>query len=988
MNRESFHKIIILSCLLLLITSSVGTDKGFQTPEQYAQIVQEHFANEEWEAGKELLEEGLKKYPNVSDLQWLMGKYWYHEKNYDQSRYHLVKAIEDNYNNVNAKHLLVDVEDITENYSSAICYVNELLEVNPYWRGLWRRKIELYRKQGNDVEADRLLKRINQIYPNDTILRKDYIYSMETGYQQMKKNGNRKEAIQTLTELIKTSPDNEQYYLDIINLHLQEGNQEAALGWSSNGLSAIPGSIALINKRVGILGELARYPEALVFVRTQMKSNNSPYLRSMYNNLLMEAARSEKQRDPYVLYGMAYESGSKNKEALDYLLNTSVTRGYNDDALFYIREAKKQYGNTDKGILYKEYLLYRQMNEEELAYSTLKKLYDMYPEDYDIGIAVCSQHLRKADKLMELGLYSEALPHILFVTQKNADGEIYSAAWEKALGCYVNLRRYNEALSALDTITIRHPEYENGILKRAFILDKMDKTEEALQLYLSAIEQSDENMRIFYVIGYEELATPYIKKCMEVGATQKAYDIATQLVSLNPSSDLGLRYAINSAGLLGRFDKFQEYTERGIYYYPEEPFYQAKQATLYDREKKHEIALTFLQPVLHKYPSNKEIIGAFSQSSEYRALQLSKAKEPEQALAVLDTALLYDSQSKSLKYTKGVVYEANKQADSAYYYQKFYEPSIMEYRSFQRHLSGLRSMMLKNEIALTYLRARYGEEDVITSVASAEYTRKTDKNTYTGRLNYAGRSGSASKSMLAEEQTPGGVGIQIQGEWTYRFSPKWSGTINAAYGTKYFPEFTVNASLTHYLKNDWEIGARIGYRRIPAYNKHYEWDEDLWNGNNGENGFKFTGWDQSKTNLITVGAGVAKTIEQVRLDGKVDMHFFHSNFYYNAQIGAKYFPINNGRTNINVAASLGSAPETAVLDYALPGSFSHTNTMVGLGGQYMLTPHITIGLMGTWNTFYSQSNAIYGTNPNQPVETISTRYKNLYNIYAQVYISF
>ena len=77
----------------------------------------------------------------------LMGKYWFHEKNYDQSRYHLVKAIDDNYNNVNAKHLLVDVEDITENYSSAICYVNELLEVNPYWRGLWRRKIELYRKQ-------------------------------------------------------------------------------------------------------------------------------------------------------------------------------------------------------------------------------------------------------------------------------------------------------------------------------------------------------------------------------------------------------------------------------------------------------------------------------------------------------------------------------------------------------------------------------------------------------------------------------------------------------------------------------------------------------------------------------------------------------------------------------------------------------------------------------------------------------------------------
>lgn len=60
MNREFLHKITILGCLFLLITSSSGMSNGFQTPEQYAQIVQEHFANEEWEAGKELLEEAFR----------------------------------------------------------------------------------------------------------------------------------------------------------------------------------------------------------------------------------------------------------------------------------------------------------------------------------------------------------------------------------------------------------------------------------------------------------------------------------------------------------------------------------------------------------------------------------------------------------------------------------------------------------------------------------------------------------------------------------------------------------------------------------------------------------------------------------------------------------------------------------------------------------------------------------------------------------------
>lgn len=546
----------MLGCLLLLITSSIGTNNDPLLPEDYAKIVQEHFANEEWEEGKTLLEEGLGRYPKVSDLQWLMGKYWHHKKDYDQARYHLIKAIEDNYNNVNAKQLLVDVEENTQNYSSAICYVNELLEVNPYWRGLWRRKIDLYRKQGNDVEADRLLKRINQIYPNDTILRKDYIYSMELGYQHMKKSGNRKEAINTLTELIKAAPGNEQYYLDIINLQLQEGNQEAALGWASNGLSEIPGSYSLISKKVGILGELARYPEALVFMRDQMRKNNSAALRQLYNHILLEAAQAERQRDPYVLYGIVYDNGKNNKEALDYLLNTSVTRGYSDDAFYYLREAKKKYGDTDKGILYKEYLLYRKMNEKDRAFSTLNKLYELYPDDYDILLAICEQHMEKAERLIELGLHAEALPHTQFIIQKQVDSEITGIAWERALGCYISMKKYNEALAALDTLTTRYPEYENGIWKRAFILDKMDKTAEALDIYLSAIEHSDENMRMFYVIGYEELAIPYIKKCMEAGNTQRAHDTACKLVQLNPSSDLGLRYAINTSALLKQYDKF------------------------------------------------------------------------------------------------------------------------------------------------------------------------------------------------------------------------------------------------------------------------------------------------------------------------------------------------------------------------------------------------------------------------------------------------
>ena len=58
--------------------------------------------------------------------------------------------------------------------------------------------------------------------------------------------------------------------------------------------------------------------------------------------------------DPYVLYGKVYET-SKSDEALDYMLNTAVTRGYNDDALYYLAEAKRRRGEQTS-LLYKEYL--------------------------------------------------------------------------------------------------------------------------------------------------------------------------------------------------------------------------------------------------------------------------------------------------------------------------------------------------------------------------------------------------------------------------------------------------------------------------------------------------------------------------------------------------------------------------------------------------------------------------------------------------------
>ncbi len=63
-------------------------------------------------------------------------------------------------------------------------------------------------------------------------------------------------------------------------------------------------------------------------------------------------------------------------------------------------------------------------------------------------------------------------------------------------------------------------------------------------------------------------------------------------------------------------------------------------------------------------------------------------------------------------------------------------------------------------------------------------------------------------------------------------------------------DITADVVVRHYMKNDWELGAHIGYRRVAAYNKRYEWNDEFFTGSNGENGFIFTGWDESKDQSV------------------------------------------------------------------------------------------------------------------------------------------
>ena len=176
MKKELRHivtALIVCATLAGLLPGGVGeayAQKKMKDIEEvhnslyYSERAQDLEDANSWEAAKREIDEGLRHYPDDPELLYLNGRYYYYaNRDLQKARYNLVKALQESDHHWGARRVLIDVEDDSKHYSSAICYINELLEQQPYDRDLWRRKIALYNKMGNKVEAEAALERLSRI---------------------------------------------------------------------------------------------------------------------------------------------------------------------------------------------------------------------------------------------------------------------------------------------------------------------------------------------------------------------------------------------------------------------------------------------------------------------------------------------------------------------------------------------------------------------------------------------------------------------------------------------------------------------------------------------------------------------------------------------------------------------------------------------------------------------------------------------------------
>jgi tetratricopeptide (TPR) repeat protein len=141
-----------------------------------------------FEAAAKYCEQALEQTPLDMDIKEYLGKCYMETGRLQEARIILLDVLNKSPNRVDARHYLLNIETQTKRYSSAVCYANELLEITPYSKTLWMRKISLYQLMNNQVEAERATKRLYHIFPEDEEVKTIYNNLLKYGYDKSYEN--------------------------------------------------------------------------------------------------------------------------------------------------------------------------------------------------------------------------------------------------------------------------------------------------------------------------------------------------------------------------------------------------------------------------------------------------------------------------------------------------------------------------------------------------------------------------------------------------------------------------------------------------------------------------------------------------------------------------------------------------------------------------------------------------------------------------------
>jgi YaiO family outer membrane protein len=910
-------KNIFYFSLLLFCYQSVFAQSKLEIGDYLTEAVkQEKLLN--YRKSADICLQGIKESPSDMDLYQQLGKSYLNLQKLDSARFYLYQVASKDHENVAVRLYLINIESQTKRYSSAICYVNELLETTPYDKKLWLQKITFYSLTNNTVEASRAIKRLLQIFPNDAEVQKQYSYITSLQATNIIKNKNPAKAREFLNNSLLNSPQDKNTLLSLISVELQAGRWNTALEYTEQGLGYFPDDFDFIKKKIGILEQLKRYDTAIDFLKVNKTKINSQFYTQTETYLTHQAAVFYENTDPYILHQKSYALDN-NQDSYNFLLSNSIDKGFYDESLRLLNDGLRRNPN-DKNLLVKQMIVYQRQNNVRLYKKSLRNLASKYPNDSDIVLEFGSLLQSEASGFVTSEQYDLALADYTLLMQYP---EFKQKAQAKILEIYLLQNRTSEAQKLVDQLLAKAPNEPTNLLHKAEVLKATNNSNEALLIIDDLVdrypnEQKYKNQYVYYT----EL---YAKELMAKEQYNDIVPITNKALEYDSNNKLLYGYAINAAYGAKNYDKMLELSQKALAVYPDDIDFNLKQIEAYNQLQNQTEATDLLQKLLLKNPNNTIVKNSLSdqlyamgtkneneqhynQATDYYRSMLNLDANNLQAYRKLvnlyilqnDTqnAMLYANEALAIKpnadeaffnYKKGVIYEMMRDYKNALYYQKLSQkPKEIDLAD---HLDYLANHPLKNTIGVGYQRVKSEEANFDYSVATLYYLRKLDKNAYGFTFNYGARTA--------------GVGTQIQGEWSHVFSKSIYIETNAFVGSKFFPKTKFNTTLYKSFKNDSEISLGAGYMKL-----------------------------QDQQQYINIIPGYSKTIADFWIQMKVNVLSSESELYSNFMLQSRY-SINERGDYFSVIASAGNAPQDdSTFNFDINTFTTYTNSLVGVGYKW------------------------------------------------------
>ena len=925
---------------MIAFASQLLNAQVYDSSDLYFEEAKNDIAEQNFTKAAKLSWRGLQLAPDDLDLKTLLGRANMALGRYDTARWVLREVYQKRKKDIDVLGYLVSIEQTTKRYSDAICFVNELLEITPYSRGWWMRKINIYKEMGNFEEAERALKRLYQIYPEDTEIQRDYNYIMLGDGIDAVKNKRFDEANDVYKTVIENDPTNKQGYLGLIRNELLKGSPEFALQYTNRALEELPEDRELIDKKIGLLEQLGRHAEAIAFIKSNKVSKEKfPDIhRVTLPYLMQQSAVFNENNDPYELNKKLVEIGG-NSEALDYVINTALGRGYYIDARYFLDKALKRSPDSKKYLI-KEMELYKATLDTENYEKAVLALHEKFPADADITYAYNDVMYDRAKDYVVNRQFTLALP---IFEELVSSPDFQKEAEQQIFGIYLELEQFDEAVDQIDKLIALDPNNPEYLLKKSTLYQKMDLYDDALEITSALEQQYPLNQR--YPSLFVEQSEAYATYLMREQRYGQVLPVIEEALKRENNNKRLLDLAVNASSAIPDYPKGINYSLSALSFYPNNKDFKLKLSNLYALNEQYVESENILDSLAIVYKYDRKIKNALAEVLFLKAKKQEEAGLIDEALRAYDSAyalnpkddaslmrmvnlhivqkpndetldlinerLKKEPNNNFLKYKKGIVFELLQQYDSAYYYQSFREiDNPYERDKWNIVLENLKAAKLKNQLAATYTKATSDSVAFSTSLANLAYSHKyDDKNTFGADLNYAARRS--------------GVGLQYGVNYSRIFSPTLYAEVGVLLGSKFFPKFILYGDAYKGFKNGYQAQAGLRFSRL-----------------------------QNDINFLALNLGASKTWEDIWLNGKLtlmrDDRFNYFNFALQSRIN-----VNPKKDYVSFIVSFGSAPFNDQLPEGEAAFLDFSNILIGAGYGYNISPRTLLLLNGSWINFKS-----------------------------------